>query len=527
MEAKQRKRTAAVTAGALALVIALAGTFAWQSISQEATNEAAGVINPGGRLHDDFDGTNKDVYVENFTDATNGGQPIYARVRLDEYMEIGTGAGLKNGEEGYAEKTATSLIEGASIDDLSTWKPHVPDAEDDPFHEYFEWATGGSTIYMPTFNKNKDSLKADINGTFEGTTAGDSTHYDDYVTYTDGQEKTEDAIYDADPNDVDEGDEGVPGENYTTESETHTAKATLEGNVMTMAEWIEAGSEPGPYWVWDTDGWAYWAQAIQPGEATGLLLDEVGELKDPNGTWYYGINVVGQFVTAEDIGSAETGTGFFSEDAGSTPTEEAMTLLRAASTPVSENQEIIDAINAIEPGSTTTVTIDGLEYYVLVNDEENDQALLFAKEALGISSQMFGTSNIWRDSDIRNYLNGEWLDSMPTIKTAAVEKTITTRESHEESADWIETQDKVFLLSEADVFGTNQGRTTSESQDYTYGTSKFVPESLKTIGSHYWLRSPYGKDNYLALVQKGGTRIYVSCTGSYGVRPALWINLAS
>ena len=66
-----------------AAAIALAGTFAWQSISQTALNEATEVINPGGRLHDDFSGyretDTKDIYVENF-----GSQPIYARVRLDE-----------------------------------------------------------------------------------------------------------------------------------------------------------------------------------------------------------------------------------------------------------------------------------------------------------------------------------------------------------------------------------------------------------------------------------------------------------
>ena len=33
---------------------------------------------------------NKDVYVENFMSADEaGGVPIYARVRLDEYLEIG------------------------------------------------------------------------------------------------------------------------------------------------------------------------------------------------------------------------------------------------------------------------------------------------------------------------------------------------------------------------------------------------------------------------------------------------------
>ena len=75
-----------ITAVAVSAAILLGGTYAWQSISQTALNEKIVEVNPGGRLHDDFDGTNKDVYVENFGDT-----PIFARVRLDEYMEIGAG----------------------------------------------------------------------------------------------------------------------------------------------------------------------------------------------------------------------------------------------------------------------------------------------------------------------------------------------------------------------------------------------------------------------------------------------------
>ena len=64
---------------------------------------------------------------------------------------------------------------------------------------------------MPTFNKNKDSLKADINGTYQGTVPGDDTHYDDYHAYTLGESKTDNAVYDADDNTVDEGDGAVEG----------------------------------------------------------------------------------------------------------------------------------------------------------------------------------------------------------------------------------------------------------------------------------------------------------------------------
>ena len=63
---------------------------------------------------------------------------------------------------------------------------------------YWTWSTGGSTVYMPTFNKNKDSLEADVNGIYEEGNIGtisdrilDMTdpeaQYSEYTEYTDGQ----------------------------------------------------------------------------------------------------------------------------------------------------------------------------------------------------------------------------------------------------------------------------------------------------------------------------------------------------
>ena len=93
MSINKKKVATTATALALAGLMLFGGTYAWQSISQTALNEASDVINPGGRLHDDFNGENKDVYVENFTSLANNGVQVFARVRLDEYMEIGTNAG--------------------------------------------------------------------------------------------------------------------------------------------------------------------------------------------------------------------------------------------------------------------------------------------------------------------------------------------------------------------------------------------------------------------------------------------------
>ncbi|MFR9546941.1 MAG: hypothetical protein SNJ29_15400, partial [Rikenellaceae bacterium] len=85
-----RNKKALATVTALALLTT--GTFAWQSFSQEATNKTIGRLDdPGARLHDDFDGENKDVYVENYGVTEDGGKPVYVRIRLDEFMSVGTG----------------------------------------------------------------------------------------------------------------------------------------------------------------------------------------------------------------------------------------------------------------------------------------------------------------------------------------------------------------------------------------------------------------------------------------------------
>ena len=332
---KTKKRITAVAAMAMAGVMALSGTFAWQSINQTAKNEAAKTLNPGGRLHDDFDGTNKDIYVENFTDPEDG-VPIFARIRLSEYMEIGEDAGKDAAEN----KQAKSLVDTSKYDDDTTWTIHIPEDDTNPFAKYWEWTLGGETNYMPTFNKNKDSLKADINGTWGGTDGNGTNPYDDYVDYSKdtNKTKTDDEIYDADLNDVDEMANGTSVENVNHTVKTqqiHTVKNTQDGRkekekarVMTMYDWGTLPDEEkvGPYWVWDEDGWAYWAQPIKPGEATGLLLDKIQRTETSiSSNWYYGINVEGQFITAHDLG-ADDNTGFYT-DQKNPPTKEALKLL--------------------------------------------------------------------------------------------------------------------------------------------------------------------------------------------------------
>ena len=181
MAEKTNKRKLATSAIALttAAALLLGGTLAWQSISQEATNIVSAAVNPGGRLHDDFDGSNdKNVYVENF-----GTQNIYARIKLSEYLEIGQNAG--NFAEGTDKSDVQQLL-GTDVDDKTTYDTYYF-GEDNLSDSYWTKKWAGGTKYIPTFNKDQDSLEAELNGTYENTNDvdGDGTAepYEDFVDW--------------------------------------------------------------------------------------------------------------------------------------------------------------------------------------------------------------------------------------------------------------------------------------------------------------------------------------------------------
>ena len=52
-------------------------------------------------------------------------------------------------------------------------------------------------------------------------------------------------------------------------------------------------------------------------------------------------------------------------------------------------------------------------------------------------------------------------------------------------------------------------------------------EQVMVYFFQWWLRSPRGNTSYVAVVYYGGTLYGGGYNDAYGVRPALWINLAS
>ena len=287
-----RRKTAALAAFTIALSMLLTGTFAWSSMSQRATNPLEGNNNHGGRIHDHFDGENKDVFAENF-----GNAPVFVRIMLKEFMEI-------NGE---------SFCDDAVRANPSTWTTHIPSTSvnvcegvedgNGRFHDYITWTMGGTTYFMPTFNQRRDNNETDTSGRGIDFITGGQTA--DYERDSDGEEN------DGSANFWQSGDTSTGTLHYTDAAGnpaqeagvTHTAQSTLtpmdgtNGGVITMAQWIAMDRPVGNVWVIDTDGWAYWASPLAPGAATSLLLDEISML-EPDGEWFYAIHVIGEFASA-------------------------------------------------------------------------------------------------------------------------------------------------------------------------------------------------------------------------------------
>lgn len=437
MASKKKLLTAGVALATSAALL-LGGTFAWQSINQTALNEASDVVNPGGRLHDDFDGSDKNVYVENFAE-----DEIFARVRFDEYMEIIMNYDANNPDAPQTKKEViTTYYDGegneveAVRENVDTYVPHKFD-EANATDDYWDWTMGGedpdaeTPYYMPTFNLNKDSLAADMNGVFNGANFGITDkdagyQYANYKEWTDGDTKEGYEIYDGDTNNVDElsqqhgqlkalteavndiidsgeGSAYYNAENLvlTEEKVSHNAaQVNDQTDFISMADWLALpeDQQKGPFWVYDTDGWCYWAQPIAAGDTTGLLMDGIALDGVMDDTWYYAINVVAEFVTANDVGKSDN-TGFYMDNdldgtPDSAPTDNAADLLEKIGVDMSGEAADEGGESGSEGGDESTalpmamtLTYNGAE---LEKDDEGNYVFTAPADYPSVGIQMNG-----------------------------------------------------------------------------------------------------------------------------------------
>jgi len=172
----------------------------------------------------------------------------------------------------------------------------------------------------------------------------------------------------------------------------------------------------------------------------------------------------------------------------------------------------------IDSRTVHSVEFAGVQWLVL--EQRDGLALLLREEAL--PSRAFHGALVditWENSEMRNYLNGQWLNRLPQNDRARVVQTqVSNRDSRFGTAGGENTQDYVFLLSLAEArlyFADDQAR-----------VARFG-----NVNVFWWLRSPGLQENVAAIVRSNG-ELGIAGSPVHGgmaldrfVRPALWVTM--
>jgi len=162
----------------------------------------------------------------------------------------------------------------------------------------------------------------------------------------------------------------------------------------------------------------------------------------------------------------------------------------------------------------TVIQFGGYDWLVL--DEHNGKVLIISEKVLEDRAYNTYTAVTWEHSDIRAYLNGEFLNSFNKEDRARIIQTEVINNNHSNGTlGGSNTTDYIFLLS------------VDEAESLFSDNSSRIARS-DTNATVWWrLRSPGGVDKYAATVSREGNvyadGLSVSVVG--GIRPALWISL--
>lgn len=172
-----------------------------------------------------------------------------------------------------------------------------------------------------------------------------------------------------------------------------------------------------------------------------------------------------------------------------------------------DGREFTVEVAAIDPYDANTVVLvfkNAIESHCMNNDATNDGG--------------------WRDSGMRQWLNEEFIELLPD----ELQKVIKPRFISQRQGDRIlESEDKLWLLSEMEIFGIC-GHSNSDEDDTQFELFKDARNRVKTYvdgtSACWWERSPYyNYYNSFCSVNPNGRAYRGIAAFSYGVAPAFII----
>jgi hypothetical protein len=157
-------------------------------------------------------------------------------------------------------------------------------------------------------------------------------------------------------------------------------------------------------------------------------------------------------------------------------------------------------------GDQKTMIINGTDYTIdIIGKNHDDYADGSGKAPLTFQLHECYTTNYamndsasnngsWDSTAMRNiHLNNTILPLMPSEVQSSIRKVTKSTSKGSESSTLIRTSDKLFLLSEIEVFNTTTASFNGEGKQYEYYTKDGTTAKRKpnaTSGIAWWLRSP-------------------------------------
>lgn len=201
-------------------------------------------------------------------------------------------------------------------------------------------------------------------------------------------------------------------------------------------------------------------------------------------------------------------------------------------------EQIIDACqNGSVPdtwlvGDQKTMTINGIDYAIDIIGKHHDTyangsgtaPLTFQLHDCYGTEYGMNTSNTnsggWESSNMRATVLPSIMALMPPTVQSAIREVSKKTSAGSQSTTIHTTADKLFLLSEVEIFGSSADKSVSgEGTQYEYysaGNSKV--KNFNGSADYWWERSPRSSNNtYFCLVSTTGWSSAVSASGNYGV----------
>lgn len=189
-----------------------------------------------------------------------------------------------------------------------------------------------------------------------------------------------------------------------------------------------------------------------------------------------------------------------------------------------------NAPNVWSVGDTKTITVDGVNYVAQIIGFGHDTKTAGGKagitfqlqNCLATTYQMEATNintNGWTNCAMRKTIMATLLSQLSSDLQNVIKEVNKLTSAGNQSATINTTADKLFLLSEIEIFGTVTNSKSGEGTQYNYykaGNSKI--KKVNSTASIWWERSPYNSLNSaFCCVTSSGSASFVSASTLYGV----------